>query len=346
MASRVTHPTTPNRSSETTAIDRLSDRCYRLGLLGAIGLLSFLDGYVSALEYTALFFLFSLLFFVPLVLSGFKYIIDLRTRRAGESDDRPEPRSWIESGYRFGPVRSLLSMATMLQPIVLFQTMLQWIGYAMIVGRYRGRLPTPEGHESDVDYRLPFDGTWTVLNGSPDKRYSHSWSIPQQRYAYDFVITDEDGTTHDGGTGPEAHYCFEEPVLAPAEGTVVAVRNEHRDYHRTTGWLDPLQYDLRGNYVTIKHDENKYSLLAHLEARSITVSPGEQVERGDQIGRCGHSGNSTEPHLHFQVQDRPNFFTGMSLPVIFTSVSSRLHDEEFTHRERSYVHAGQLVTQG
>jgi len=53
---------------------------------------------------------------------------------------------------------------------------------------------------------------------------------------------------------------------------------------------------------------------------SIEVRAGDQVRRGQRIGLCGHSGHSTEPHLHFQVQDRGNFFLAASLPVAFTNI--------------------------
>jgi murein DD-endopeptidase MepM/ murein hydrolase activator NlpD len=53
---------------------------------------------------------------------------------------------------------------------------------------------------------------------------------------------------------------------------------------------------------------------------SVTVDPGQRVERGQQVGRCGYSGNSSEPHLHFQVQDHPDFATTTSLPVRFDDI--------------------------
>lgn len=88
-----------------------------------------------------------------------------------------------------------------------------------------------------------------------------------------------------------------------------------------TGWVDPFTRDFRGNFVTIQHAEDEYSFLAHLVPESICAKRGDRVERGQKIGRCGNSGHSTEPHLHFHVQDRADFFEAAGLPIVFDDVS-------------------------
>ncbi len=178
-------------------------------------------------------------------------------------------------------------------------------------------------------YSLPFhasaEGEWYILNGGPDERTSHSWELASQRYAYDFVVVDSalrrwrEGT---GGREPGDYLCYGEPILAPADGVIVAARDRCRDAPRPgTGWLDPLASHIAGNYVVIEHAEEEYSFLAHLEPGSIPVEEGERVKRGQEVGRCGNSGNSSEPHLHFQLQDRGDFFEAAGLPVAFDKAS-------------------------
>ncbi|MDO7285907.1 lysozyme family protein [Shouchella clausii] len=58
-----------------------------------------------------------------------------------------------------------------------------------------------------------------------------------------------------------------------------------------------------GNTVILKHSDNLYTLYAHMS--SLSVSGGQQVSQSQQIGICGSTGNSTGPHLHFEVSPQP-----------------------------------------
>ncbi|MGP4113966.1 M23 family metallopeptidase [Streptomyces sp. 4N509B] len=60
-----------------------------------------------------------------------------------------------------------------------------------------------------------------------------------------------------------------------------------------------------GNEIVILHADGHYSQYAHLS--SISVSVGQQVGSGDQIGLVGTTGNSTGPHLHFEVRTGPDY---------------------------------------
>lgn len=124
---------------------------------------------------------------------------------------------------------------------------------------------------------------------------------------------------------------------------MVDVQDHIRDYHRSgTGWIDIMTPDIRGNYVVIKHDNGTYTLYAHLRAGSITVKTGEAVVTGQKIGECGHSGHSSEPHLHFQLQDRADFYTAISLPVKFRSFE-RAKDDTQECVEEGFVEKDQMV---
>ncbi|AWR87817.1 M23 family metallopeptidase [Meiothermus taiwanensis] len=210
-----------------------------------------------------------------------------------------------------------LALST-ISPPILATSLLQLIGGFVASARYRSRPPTAETYRQRTRYTLPFTGVWWVANGGPDPSTSHSWELIGQRYAYDFVILDESGKSYrQDGRRIEDYYAFGAPVLAPADGMVVAVQNRHRDCP-WPGVIDPLAWSILGNYVVIRHNEGEYSLLAHLRRGSVRVRPGDRVLRGQVIGACGNSGHSTEPHLHFQVQDHPNFFLAASLPVRYS----------------------------
>jgi murein DD-endopeptidase MepM/ murein hydrolase activator NlpD len=60
-----------------------------------------------------------------------------------------------------------------------------------------------------------------------------------------------------------------------------------------------------------------WAVYAHLQPGSIPVREGERVTAGQLVGRLGNSGNSTAPHLHFQLSDSPDVLTSSSLPFVF-----------------------------
>ncbi|WP_254764904.1 M23 family metallopeptidase [Natrinema marinum] len=328
--------TSANAPADQPSADRSNGLRSRLPSPTNLALLFFLGvpgTLIPSLERLEAFYLFGLFAFWPMV----KGVVP-------SPSDAPKPTDWITMGTPSG-VRPLLSMVVLqLNPFVQWQGVKQLTGHVPVFLRYRLRLPAPERFDQQVAYRLPVEGEWTVVNGGPTRDASHSWGILAQRYAYDLVVTDDRGRSYDGdGERPEDYHCFGESVVAPADGVVVAASDGHRDYHRAGGWMDPRQRDLRGNYVTIEHATGEYSVLAHLQEGSLEVSEGDRVERGEPVARCGNSGNSTEPHLHFQLQDHPSFFRAMGLPVHFANLRVRDPDGEATTHERAFVSAGQRV---
>ena len=59
--------------------------------------------------------------------------------------------------------------------------------------------------------------------------------------------------------------------------------------------------------------------FAHLVPGSVAVKPGEIVRSGHVLGRVGHTGNSTAPHLHFQLMDSPDLMRAKGVPCAFRS---------------------------
>jgi murein DD-endopeptidase MepM/ murein hydrolase activator NlpD len=72
-----------------------------------------------------------------------------------------------------------------------------------------------------------------------------------------------------------------------------------------------------GNNVVIDAGDGSYAVLAHLQRGSAQVREGQRVRAGDVIGRCGNSGNSSEPHLHFQLMEHPRALIAAGLPLRF-----------------------------
>lgn len=184
---------------------------------------------------------------------------------------------------------------------------------------------------------LPFRGTWRA-EMSPARRVpSHGTHLFATTYGIDFVAVRGRRTaaTRDWRTvlstePPERFLAFDLPVLAPVDGRVVQVHDGEQDHAARRSQVALVPYALgqakrarggagalAGNHVVIERDGGGHVVLAHLRARSIRVAVGERVVVGLEVGRCGNSGNSTQPHIHVQVMDSPDAFTARGLPLAF-----------------------------
>ena len=127
----------------------------------------------------------------------------------------------------------------------------------------------------------------------------------------------------DGGQFCANYYSFGADVVAPIYGEVVRVVNHVND--NTPG--NTNENEPFGNYVMIKHDRHEYSVLAHLKRNSITVREGDIIYSQEVVGQCGNSGNSSEPHLHFQVINAPDLEKGQSLKIKFENATQPIKGE-------------------
>jgi len=130
-------------------------------------------------------------------------------------------------------------------------------------------------------------------------------------------------------------------VLAPADGVVTEVVSGVRD--NQPGSMNP--YSAVGNAILIEHRQGEVSLLAHLKQGSIRVKAGEHVTRGQVLALCGNSGNSSEPHLHYHVQNSAVMQDGLGIPVYFDGVFVTKERRKEARSEYSPV-KGDIVSQG
>ncbi|MEQ1572097.1 MAG: M23 family metallopeptidase [Myxococcota bacterium] len=130
---------------------------------------------------------------------------------------------------------------------------------------------------SVVDLTLPFPAgtTWTVLQGAHGS-YSHTGTAV---YAIDFAA-------------PEGS-----PVVAARAGRVVELSEGS-----STGCADPA-CSSDANYVVLDHGDATFGQYWHLQRDGVYAQVGDVVGRGEELGRTGNTGWSTEPHLHLQVRD-------------------------------------------
>lgn len=185
-----------------------------------------------------------------------------------------------------------------------------------------------------MDLAFPFRGRWRIQNSPANRVPSHGTTLFATARAIDFVPVDGAGATApftwSSLLRPEPADRFPgfgRRVLAPASGRVVATHDGEPDHpayrgipsigyaltqgrRASDGWVA-----LAGNHVLIETD-GVFVALCHLQRGTVSVAVGEQVEVGQELARCGNSGNSTEPHLHLQAIDRLDVATASA--VTFT----------------------------
>lgn len=195
------------------------------------------------------------------------------------------------------------------------------------------------GHVSardPIEVIPPVRGRWIPVNSPADRVPSHGVHTYGQAHAIDLVHEPADGGVWKPlhrwppGRRPEEFASFGEPILAPADGIVVRAHDRERDHHSRNSWpgllyllIEGIFRELTGpsrilgNHVILDLGNGAYAALAHLRRGSVRVTKGQRVTAGEQLAECGNSGNTSEPHLHFQLMDHRNVLIAAGLPFVF-----------------------------
>ncbi len=175
--------------------------------------------------------------------------------------------------------------------------------------------PTPERNITKL--QLPFNGKWYVVWGGDTKELNYHVESRAQKNAFDILIIDKDSNTHTGdGTKNEQYYAFGKEVLAPAAGEIVLAVDGIHD--NKPGVMNPIY--VPGNTVIIKSAENEYLFFAHFKQGSVKVKQGDKVKAGQVLGLCGNSGNSSEAHIHFHIQNIEDMNSATGVKCYFDKI--------------------------
>lgn len=139
-----------------------------------------------------------------------------------------------------------------------------------------------------------------------------------QRFAIDWFKLDSQHRAWVGSPKKLTSYLsYQLPVFAAANGVVVGLQKGLANNRPPEPPPIPPIKDTVGNHIVIKVRPGVFLLYAHLQNGSLRVHVGQRVHRGQMLARIGNSGNSTTPHLHFQIMTRPTFFPTDSRPYVF-----------------------------
>ncbi|MFG2681868.1 M23 family metallopeptidase [Streptomyces sp. NPDC048392] len=142
------------------------------------------------------------------------------------------------------------------------------------------------------------------------KKKAASWVDPVKKYELSASFAQNGGMWAHKHSGQDFAVPIGTNVVAAHGGTVVKAGGN--------GAGDGPAY---GNAIVIKHGNGTYSQYAHLSR--INVKVGQVVKTGQSIAKSGNTGNSSGPHLHFEIRTTPNYGSAVD-PVAF------LHDKGVT----------------
>jgi murein DD-endopeptidase len=180
--------------------------------------------------------------------------------------------------------------------------------------------------EAPVELGPPLSGGPWVAVYSPDWQRGHRrvfYAVDGMahlpgRFAVDFFKVDDEGKKSHGDPDlVKDALGYGASVLAVADAQVVAVRDGISESERIS---EKKSYPLGegpGNYVVLRLDNHRFAVYEHLKPHSICVVVGDHVQRGKMIAALGFTGDSTGPHLHFDVADGPEPLDAEGLPFVF-----------------------------
>ncbi|KOV19531.1 peptidase [Streptomyces sp. XY413] len=135
------------------------------------------------------------------------------------------------------------------------------------------------------------------------KKKAGLWDKPLEKYTLSATFGKGGSMWARKHSGQDFAVPVGTPVKAAAAGVVVKAG--------PNGGGDGPAY---GNAIVIKHANNTYSQYAHLS--KIQVKVGQKVSVKQRIALSGNTGNSSGPHLHFEIRTTPNYGSALN-PVAF-----------------------------
>jgi murein DD-endopeptidase MepM/ murein hydrolase activator NlpD len=212
---------------------------------------------------------------------------------------------------------------------------------------------------------FPLRGEWQAVQTPASRIPSHGTDMLGQRYAFDLIRFDrrKGSRYHPAGglrtlvLGVRTSEChgWGEPVHAMLDGEVATAVDgvaERPRIHPVRELAVVLWNALTfkpeklrqvvGNHVILRHGD-LFSAYVHLTTGSVAVSVGDAVRAGDVLGRVGHTGNSTAPHLHTQLMDGPDPLVAKGVPCAFRAYEVEEADGSWLRVERSIPTADERI---
>lgn len=199
--------------------------------------------------------------------------------------------------------------------------------------------PNADEHEPYV-MSAPVRGRWAALNTPGQQLPSHGSRFLGQYAAVDILQPTTAATPAKvrkawRGSRSQEYPSFGAPVYAMAPGVVTRTWSRSRDHRARNTWQALLymmtiegalrtlggQRAIIGNHVIVHHDDGAAAIYAHLRTGSVVVGVGQRVDVGEPLGEVGNTGNTSEPHLHVHLMDRPNPNAAAGLKMTWANIA-------------------------
>jgi murein DD-endopeptidase len=215
--------------------------------------------------------------------------------------------------------------------------------------------PIPVGRGA-IEISSPLRGDHWLAGNGPSNSSAHRRALLPidghaaiaQRFAIDWVRLRDDGKTfHDDEKDNKDYLAYGTEALAVADGVVTEVKD---GIPENVPGIDsravPITLEtVGGNHVILDIGGGHFAFYAHLQPGTLRVKLGEKVRRGQVLGLVGNSGNSTEPHLHFQIENANSPLGAEGLPYSLPSFEVVGHGWGWTPAARkgpAEVHKNEL----
>jgi murein DD-endopeptidase len=170
---------------------------------------------------------------------------------------------------------------------------------------------------------------WAAANGPSNTSQHRRALIPinghayiSQRFAIDWVQMYPDGKTYKGDPADNKNYrAYGTEIHAVADGVVTQVGDGiPQNTPGAKSLAVPITLEtIGGNHVIMEIGNGLFAFYAHMQPGSVRVRVGDRVTRGKVLGLLGNTGNSSEPHLHFQICNANSELGSEGLPYAFAS---------------------------
>lgn len=190
-----------------------------------------------------------------------------------------------------------------------------------------------ETHVQKTALVFPFTGKGIVLQAGATNGGHRNRS---GGFALDAMGLDDAawGVQRGDGKANTDYPGFGRTLISPADGVVVHARSDRPDQpvgdasnpDYFADEFKPLGGGDPGNHLVIDHGNGEFSMIAHFMAGSMLVREGARVRQGQALGKLGHSGDTDNPHVHYQLQAGPDWQNADGLPVRFGNVDQEILD--------------------